>query len=611
MKLSKHMACPIIFLMLVALLFTSLPRATLTSCKYNPTGTSFTSSSNAITTTDVNYIDSVGDLSYYENGEVLVEYLDGSYEVLSYEDEASLSSLLEALSEDETVALFQPNYTYTQTSLSVNDTLLAQQWALYNDGSFQLLEQRNQFPVYDSPFGTPSEPGKWKMPNFFGQPGGRFMGKPYNSLAYKTMASSQQTKAVSGIDINLEDAWKVYQSKRDVVVALIDTGVDYTHEELADRIWVNEDEIAGNGIDDDGNGYIDDVNGWNFYSNNNKIYTGSVDDHGTHGAGTIVAKANNGTGIAGIVQSDNVKLMVIKALGGRDGSGSTASIIKAIKYAEANGASICNLSLGSSVNDTALYKAIANSSMLFVVAAGNDSANTDSSPCYPASYDLDNIISVANLNYNGALHYSSNYGVSSVDLAAPGSYILSTTVNNKYSYMTGSSMAAPMITAAAAMVYTHYDTITLADVKEILLASAKKLDSLHGQVVTGGMLDLGAALSYDVSKLSGATWKVPKAATIPGSAPVITAQLISQRYQQYLLLQIVDEDSDLSVTAYAKGNLSAEYFQDGSVGQTFTVDKNGMAMFAVRTGGTYTFYARDKAGNEVVKVIQLTDRWLW
>ena len=198
-----------------------------------------------------------------------------------------------------------------------------------------------------------------------------------------------------------------------------DTGIDYTHEDLAGAIWVNEDEIPGNGIDDDGNGYIDDVHGWNFYDHTNQVYTGDEDSHGTHGAGTIAASSNNQIGISGIVPGERVKIMPVKALGGSDGSGTTASLIQAIHYAEANGASICNLSLSSSKNDRALYQAIAQSNMLFIVAAGNDSANIDLSPTYPASYNLDNILSVANLCYDGVLHHTSNYGASSVDLAAP------------------------------------------------------------------------------------------------------------------------------------------------------------------------------------------------
>ena len=160
-------------------------------------------------------------------------------------------------------------------------------------------------------------------------------------------------------------------------------------------------------------------------------FTGNEDSHGTHGAGTISAGTGNGIGISGIVPGTRVRVMALKALGGNDGGGSTAAVIKAIKYAEDNGAVICNLSLTATTDDKALYEAMKNSGMLFVVAAGNGDpktgkgVDTDVIPFYPAAYDLDNIISVANLSFDGALSASSNYGKTTVDLAAPGSYILS------------------------------------------------------------------------------------------------------------------------------------------------------------------------------------------
>jgi subtilisin family serine protease len=460
-------------------------------------------------------------------------------------------------------------------------------------------EKENQYPVYDSPFDTPSQPGRWTDPGRGGSAWGRSWGGAF----------ATSTQAVSGIDINVSDAWAVYDGgSRDVVIALIDTGVDTSHTDLQNAIWVNEDEIAGNGIDDDGNGYIDDVNGWNFYNNSNKLYVSSTDDsHGTHGAGTIAASANNGVGIAGIVQSEHVKIMVLKALGGSDGSGSTESIIQAIQYAEANGASICNLSLGTSSNDRALYQTMAASSMLFVVAAGNDGGNTDTSPSYPASYALDNIISVANLNYDGTLHSSSNYGAKTVDLAAPGSYILSTTPNNGYSYMTGTSMAAPMVSAAAAMVYSYYKDITLADVKDILLSSTKSLTSLSGKTVTGGMLDLGAAMKYDLSTLPGTVWDTTATASA-GSAPQIAITSTVRLNKTYLTVTITDPDGDLAVTAYASGSLTAQQFQGGSRGRTFTSGRNGTTYFSVTGSGTFTFYAADSAGNETVQTVTVTSR---
>lgn len=549
----------------------------------------------------------------YVNNEVLVSYTDGTFQVLTYEDDNALAAGLEALAADKNVNLVQPNYSYSGSVFSTRDTLTSQQWALSNDGSFYMEEKKNKYPVYNDPFGSPSGPRGWTLPQEWktsghGQSsaGGEKSGS-LQSQSSEAASFSEQVRAVKGIDINAERAWKVYNGgSRDVVIALIDTGVDNNHEDLSNAIWVNKDEIPGNGIDDDGNGYVDDVHGWNFYRNNNRIYAGGSDDsHGTHGAGTIAATADNGVGIAGIVQSGHVKIMVLKALGGFDGRGSTASIIRAIQYAEANGASICNLSLGSYVNDRALHQVMADSNMLFVVAAGNNGADTDRTPVYPASYPLDNIISVANLNCNGTLHSSSNYGRSSVDLAAPGSYILSTTPKNSYSYMTGTSMSAPMVTAAAAMVYSHYKNITLADVKEILLTSVRKLDSLKGVTATGGMLDLGAAMNYNLSMLSGKTWNHSASVTAK-NAPEILTTVTTRMGKTYLVVKVTDADGDLMTTAYAAGKLTAKQFQGGKNGKIFTVGADGTAAFLVSTSGTYTFYAADKAGNETVKTVSVT-----
>mgnify|MGYP005772629819 FL=1 len=529
----------------------------------------------------------------YTGGEILVLYQDGSCETVACQDDAALAETLAQLSAREDVALVQPNYTYESTALSTSDPLLGEQWALDNDGSFQLEEQENRYPVFDDPFEMPSAPWQWIAPWWMWSAGG-------------STAGSIQVQAVPGIDIGLAEAWGLYDGgSRDVVVALVDTGIDYTHEDLAGRIWTNVDEIPGNGIDDDGNGYVDDVYGWNFYSDTNDVYVGTEDAHGTHGAGTIAANADNGTGIAGIVQSDRVKVMAVKALGGSDGSGTTASIIQAIQYAEANGAQICNLSLGSSQNDPALYRTMASSDMLFVVAAGNDGTDLETSPSYPASYDLDNVISVANIRYDGELDPTSSYGAASVDLAAPGSYILSTTPGGTYSYMTGTSMAAPMVSAAAAMVYSAFPNATLADVKDILLASVQKLDSLSDRTATGGMLDLGAAMAYAATASTGRTWAEPDLTAYADNPPVISLSLSQWLGRRYLTVQVLDADGDLLKAAYASGTRTAADFQGGDAGNPISLDSWGTATFRVRTGGTYTFYAVDQAGNETVRTVEL------
>ena len=536
---------------------------------------------------------SVLDPAAYTGGEILVLYQDGSCETVACQDDAALAETLAQLSARPDVALVQPNYTYESTALSTSDPLVGEQWALDNDGSFQLEEQENRYPVFDDPFDVPSAPWQWIAPWWMWSAG-------------SSTAGSIQVQAVPGIDIGLADAWRLYDGgSRDVVVALVDTGIDYTHEDLAGRIWTNTDEIPGNGIDDDGNGYVDDVYGWNFYSGTNDVYVGTEDAHGTHGAGTIAANAGNGVGIAGIVQSDHVKVMAVKALGGSDGSGTTASIIQAIQYAEANGAQICNLSLGSSQNDPALYRTIASSKMLFVVAAGNDGTDLETAPSYPASYDLDNLIAVANIRYDGELDPTSSYGAASVDLAAPGSYILSTTPGDTYSYMTGTSMAAPMVSAAAAMVYSAFPKATLADVKDILLASVHKLDSLTGRTATGGMLDLGAAMAGAATASTGRAWAEPDLTAYTDNPPVISLSLSQWLGRRYLTVQVLDADGDLLRAAYASGTRTAADFQGGNAGNPISLSTWGTATFLVRTGGTYTFYAVDQAGNETVRTVEL------
>lgn len=536
---------------------------------------------------------SVLDPAAYTGGEILVLYQDGSCETVACQDDAALAETLAQLSARPDVALVQPNYTYESTALSTSDPLVGEQWALDNDGSFQLEEQENRYPVFDDPFDVPSAPWQWIAPWWMWSAG-------------SSTAGSIQVQAVPGIDIGLADAWRLYDGgSRDVVVALVDTGIDYTHEDLAGRIWTNTDEIPGNGIDDDGNGYVDDVYGWNFYSGTNDVYVGTEDAHGTHGAGTIAANAGNGVGIAGIVQSDHVKVMAVKALGGSDGSGTTASIIQAIQYAEANGAQICNLSLGSSQNDPALYCTIASSKMLFVVAAGNDGTDLETAPSYPASYDLDNLIAVANIRYDGELDPTSSYGAASVDLAAPGSYILSTTPGNTYSYMTGTSMAAPMVSAAASMVYSAFPKATLADVKDILLASVHKLDSLTGRTATGGMLDLGAAMAGAATASTGRAWAEPDLTAYTDNPPVISLSLSQWLGRRYLTVQVLDADGDLLRAAYASGTRTAADFQGGNAGNPISLSTWGTATFLVRTGGTYTFYAVDQAGNETVRTVEL------
>ena len=218
-----------------------------------------------------------------------------------------------------------------------------------------------------------------------------------------------------GVDASV--AWPLSAGAAEVIVAVIDSGIDPNHPDLIDAIWVNSDEVPDNGIDDDNNGFVDDTYGWDFtgeYDNTPQDEHG----HGTHVAGTIAATRNNNEGIAGV--ADNVKIMGLRFLD-KQGNGITSWAINAIEYAVANGAAISNNSWGGGPYETPLYNAIAesgNAGHLFVAAAGNSGNNSDLFPMYPAAYNLPNILSIAAINSSGLAGFS-NYGNSTVDIAAP------------------------------------------------------------------------------------------------------------------------------------------------------------------------------------------------
>lgn len=330
-------------------------------------------------------------------------------------------------------------------------------------------------------------------------------------------------------DAGVESAWKETKGREDIVVAVLDTGVDYTHEDLAQNIWRNPGESgrdaqgrdkSSNGVDDDGNGYVDDLVGWDFVSKDNKPYdlTTSVLDmlmgggnpgHGTHCAGNIGARSSNGKGIAGV--APNIKIMALRFLSEK-GQGTTADAILAIQYAIRNGARITSNSWGSEGEDPgednkALRDAIAASQsagVLFVAAAGNghngagyDNDN-DAKPGYPASYPDDIIVSVAALDVNGALGSFSNWGRTSVDIGAPGVKVFSTVPGNGYqdtviegmATWDGTSMATPHVAGAAALYWSKYPNKSWLEVKNALLQSVKSTSSMTGKSTTGGRLDV-------------------------------------------------------------------------------------------------------------------------
>jgi len=304
-----------------------------------------------------------------------------------------------------------------------------------------------------------------------------------------------QTGGTVGADIGAVNSWDL-QTGNDVVIAVIDTGVDYNHQDISSNIWTNAGEIPANGIDDDGNGFIDDVYGWDFSNNDSD----PLDDmgHGTHVAGVIAANTNNGIGISGI--NWRAKIMSLKFIDAA-GIGTTSNAIKAINYAVAMGARISNNSWGGSAFTQGLYDTLVAANQaghLFVAASGNTGLNTDdpvNSMHYPSSYDLENVISVAATDEFDNLGTFSNYGAVSVDLAAPGRQIFSLWLNNTYLSLDGTSMAAPFVSGAAGLLLSSLPNLTIPQLRSALLDNVDPLPSLNGLMVTGGRLNLHKSLS--------------------------------------------------------------------------------------------------------------------
>lgn len=327
------------------------------------------------------------------------------------------------------------------------------------------------------------------------------------------------------LDIQGPEAWRIHDDSKDIIVAVIDTGIDYTHEDLKPNLWINKKEIPNNGIDDDHNGYVDDIIGWDFSANDNKpfdlaveplklITKGGNPGHGTHCAGNVGARGGNGLGISGV--APHVQIMGLRFIS-EQGAGTTSGAIGAIRYAVDNGAKVLSNSWGSEGEDPenkeenkALREAIAYAEakgVIFVAAAGNGHRGVgydndkDPAPAYPASYTHDNIISVAAIDVNDNLGSFSNWGATSVDIGAPGLNVYSTTVGNNYSDKVvdmaaitvdwdGTSMACPHVAGAAALYWGAHPTKSWQEVKDAILKSATPIPALKGKVTTNGKLNV-------------------------------------------------------------------------------------------------------------------------
>lgn len=312
------------------------------------------------------------------------------------------------------------------------------------------------------------------------------------------MNNTGQMGGSSDVDIDAVEAWSITHENSNTVVGVVDTGILYSHPDLQNNMWVNTAEIPNNGIDEDGNGVVDDIYGYNAITGNGN----PLDDHGhgTHCAGTIGAVGNNSNGVVGV--NWTVKLMALKFLDS-SGSGTMDAAISAIEYAVTMKQSGVNIkvlsnSWGGSEYSQTLNDAIsaANSAgILFVAAAGNDSKDTDQVPNYPSNYDQPNVVSVAAIDQNGNLANFSNYGTTTVDIAAPGVDIFSTYINNSYQYLSGTSMATPHVSGVAALVAGYDSSLNPSALRRRLMLTAKPLSTLNGIMQSPGIVNALNALT--------------------------------------------------------------------------------------------------------------------
>ncbi|MFK7871226.1 MAG: S8 family peptidase [Roseobacter sp.] len=365
--------------------------------------------------------------------------------------------------------------------------------------------------------------------------------------------------------IGAAEAWQD-STGEGIIVAVLDTGVDYDHTDLDANMWVNAGEIVGDGIDNDGNGFIDDVNGWNFSFSGESNNVNDVRSHGTHVAGIIGAEAN-GQGTVGV--APDAEIMAVKVLGD-NGGGTWEAIVEGIDYAIENGAKIINMSLGGSSLPSSIFGAVQraqDAGVIIVAAAGNSGGDQ---ALYPAALaaQFDNVVSVANSTRNDTLFSTSNYSIdgTTVDLAAPGSSILSTTPNDNTGLKTGTSMAAPMVAGAAAVLWAAVQTASYRDIIDVIESSVDTLASLAKPVATNGVLNLSEAMQLLIERYAPQD-PVNEAPAL--SLEVAVSELAENTADagSVLLADLVVTDDGVGVTilALTGGDVDAFEIRDGAL----------------------------------------------
>jgi subtilisin family serine protease len=389
------------------------------------------------------------------------------------------------------------------------------------------------------------------------------------------LENTGQTGGTAGADVNATAAWQRSRGEG-VVVAVVDTNMDITHPDLAANVWTNAGEVAGNGKDDDGNGYIDDVNGWNFSTNTNKPQQGS-DSHATHVGGIIAAVQGNGLGITGLAPDARIMPLAILS-----GSGTTAKAIKAFAYAVQNGADIVSNSWGNNIYEPALDAAVRQTvaaGLSVVVAAGNENWDTGINGSYPDNYPGSFSVAASDAK-DGKASYS-NRGTVTIDVAAPGDKIHSTLPGGKYGAMSGTSMAAPVVSGLLALVKARYPELSMKQVEERVMRSVQRDGTAkvwNTLVASGGRVDAEAALT----PIAAPAEPHPTDGAVVGSPVRLDWRsdlLDGQRFQV-----------EVSTNAAARSTV-AEDFDGGAAARAFTTagDKAWTISDAVARTGTSSF----------------------
>ena len=394
-----------------------------------------------------------------------------------------------------------------------------------------------------------------------------------------------QTGGTFDADIDAPEAWDRSRGEG-VTVAVVDTGIDYSHPDLASSIWRNPGEVAGNGLDDDGNGYVDDVHGWDFFNNDNA----PLDDngHGTHVAGTIAAAGDNGIGVAGVAWG--AKVMALKFLGA-DGTGTLSGAVAAINYAtmmrKSHGVNV-RVTNNSWVTDgysSVLFDAFRNAGaagILAVAGAGNGGADyvgddNDVTPLYPAGFGLDSVISVAATDHADVLGSFSNFGATSVDVGAPGVSILSTFPGGGYAWLGGSSMAAPHVAGIAALAWSYAPTASHQTVRSAIVNGVDVKPALSGKVVSGGRVNAINTLNLMPS--------TPAAPTVPVAPSGLFATAVSR---SQINLGWTDNSGNEAGFKIERSTNGRKWGQIGSVGG----DVTSYSDTRVRRNTTYYYRVR-------------------